>query len=226
MAHACWSHRRRDDCAAARLPRAGRDDGRARSHRRRLHPRPGGVPTSKGYKGFPAAICISPNSMVVHGIPGAYRAQEGELHLIRHRRHLRRADRRLGGDLRGRRDLERGAAAARRLPGRARGRDRGGASRAVRRRHLPGGPDGRRGGRVLRDQEPRRPRRRAPLPRGSAGAELRLRLPGPGAEGRHDDRDRADDHGRRPRTCTSTTTSGRSRPPTARWRRISSTRSP
>jgi methionyl aminopeptidase len=39
----------------------------------------GGVPTSKGYKGFPAAICISPNSMVVHGIPGAYRAQEGDL---------------------------------------------------------------------------------------------------------------------------------------------------
>ena len=29
----------------------------------------GGYPTSKGYKGFPAALCISPNSMVVHGIP-------------------------------------------------------------------------------------------------------------------------------------------------------------
>lgn len=39
----------------------------------------GGVPTSKGYKGFPAALCISPNSMVVHGIPSAYRAQEGDL---------------------------------------------------------------------------------------------------------------------------------------------------
>jgi methionyl aminopeptidase len=39
----------------------------------------GGVPTSKGYKGFPAALCISPNSMVVHGIPGQYRAQEGDL---------------------------------------------------------------------------------------------------------------------------------------------------
>src|SRR6266540_3251638 len=39
----------------------------------------GGVPTSKGYKGFPAALCISPNSMVVHGIPGEYRAQEGDL---------------------------------------------------------------------------------------------------------------------------------------------------
>ena len=39
----------------------------------------GGVPTSKGYKGFPAALCISPNSMVVHGIPSDYRAREGDL---------------------------------------------------------------------------------------------------------------------------------------------------
>ena len=39
----------------------------------------GGIPTSKGYKGFPAALCISPNSMVVHGIPNAYRAREGDL---------------------------------------------------------------------------------------------------------------------------------------------------
>jgi methionyl aminopeptidase len=39
----------------------------------------GGIPTSKGYKGFPAALCISPNSMVVHGIPDKYRAQEGDL---------------------------------------------------------------------------------------------------------------------------------------------------
>src|SRR5262249_2641566 len=39
----------------------------------------GGHPTSKGYKGFPAALCISPNSMVVHGIPDGYRAREGDL---------------------------------------------------------------------------------------------------------------------------------------------------
>jgi methionyl aminopeptidase len=39
----------------------------------------GGIPTSKGYKGFPAALCISPNSMVVHGIPDEYRAHEGDL---------------------------------------------------------------------------------------------------------------------------------------------------
>ena len=39
----------------------------------------GAYPTSKGYKGFPNALCISPNSMVVHGIPNGYRAQEGDL---------------------------------------------------------------------------------------------------------------------------------------------------
>jgi methionyl aminopeptidase len=39
----------------------------------------GGIPTSKGYKGFPAALCISPNSMVVHGIPNGYSAKEGDL---------------------------------------------------------------------------------------------------------------------------------------------------
>ena len=39
----------------------------------------GGYPTSKGYKGFPNALCISPNSMVVHGIPNGYRAQEGDV---------------------------------------------------------------------------------------------------------------------------------------------------
>jgi methionyl aminopeptidase len=39
----------------------------------------GGVPTFKGYHGFPASICTSPNSMVVHGIPGGYRIEEGDL---------------------------------------------------------------------------------------------------------------------------------------------------
>jgi methionyl aminopeptidase len=39
----------------------------------------GGIPTSKDYKGFPAAICISPNDMIVHGIPGSYEAREGDI---------------------------------------------------------------------------------------------------------------------------------------------------
>jgi methionyl aminopeptidase len=39
----------------------------------------GGIPTSQGYRGYPAAICISPNAMVVHGIPGPYEVAEGDL---------------------------------------------------------------------------------------------------------------------------------------------------
>lgn len=39
----------------------------------------GGVPTSEGYKGYPKAICISPNDVVVHGIPDAYEVAEGDL---------------------------------------------------------------------------------------------------------------------------------------------------
>jgi methionyl aminopeptidase len=50
-------------------------DGLAEEHIRSK----GGIPTSKGYRGFPAALCISPNAMVVHGIPTAYRAREGDV---------------------------------------------------------------------------------------------------------------------------------------------------
>jgi methionyl aminopeptidase len=39
----------------------------------------GGVPTSKGYRGYPAALCISPNAMIVHGIPTDYRAEAGDV---------------------------------------------------------------------------------------------------------------------------------------------------
>jgi methionyl aminopeptidase len=38
-----------------------------------------GLPTSEGYKGYPKAICISPNEVVVHGIPGAYEVVEGDV---------------------------------------------------------------------------------------------------------------------------------------------------
>jgi methionyl aminopeptidase len=31
------------------------------------------------YNGFPAVICTSPNDMIVHGIPGAYRLKEGDI---------------------------------------------------------------------------------------------------------------------------------------------------
>jgi methionyl aminopeptidase len=39
----------------------------------------GGEPAFKGYRGFPGSICASPNSMVVHGIPGPYRLQRGDI---------------------------------------------------------------------------------------------------------------------------------------------------
>jgi methionyl aminopeptidase len=39
----------------------------------------GATPAFKGYRGFPGSICTSPNSMVVHGIPGPYRLERGDL---------------------------------------------------------------------------------------------------------------------------------------------------
>jgi len=36
-------------------------------------------PAFKGYRGFPASICASPNSMVVHGIPGPYELKRGDV---------------------------------------------------------------------------------------------------------------------------------------------------
>lgn len=39
----------------------------------------GGIPTSEGYKGYPKAICISPNDVVVHGIPGRFAVAEGDV---------------------------------------------------------------------------------------------------------------------------------------------------
>lgn len=39
----------------------------------------GAVPAFKGYRGFPGSICASPNSMVVHGIPGPYALERGDI---------------------------------------------------------------------------------------------------------------------------------------------------
>ena len=39
----------------------------------------GGVPTFKGYRGFPGSICASQNDMIVHGIPGPYELRDGDL---------------------------------------------------------------------------------------------------------------------------------------------------
>ncbi|HEY1592598.1 MAG TPA: type I methionyl aminopeptidase [Solirubrobacteraceae bacterium] len=39
----------------------------------------GAEPAFKGYRGFPGSICTSPNSMIVHGIPGAYKLGRGDV---------------------------------------------------------------------------------------------------------------------------------------------------
>jgi methionyl aminopeptidase len=39
----------------------------------------GGRAAFKGYHGFPASICVSPNEVVIHGIPGERRLQEGDI---------------------------------------------------------------------------------------------------------------------------------------------------
>jgi methionyl aminopeptidase len=39
----------------------------------------GALPSFKGYRGFPGSICASPNSMVVHGIPGPYELKRGDV---------------------------------------------------------------------------------------------------------------------------------------------------
>ena len=158
----------------------------------------GGYPTSKGYKGFPAAICISPNSMIVHGIPGDYVAQEGDIVTFD-----------VGVTLNG---LIADSAAtfacgevspeAQRLLDVCQlaldagieqatiGNSVSDISRAVQTAH--------RGGGLQRRTQPGRARGRTLVPRGPAGAEFRLEPPRVGAEGRDDDRDRADDHCRRP----------------------------
>jgi methionyl aminopeptidase len=39
----------------------------------------GATPAFKGYRGFPGSICASPNSMIVHGIPGPYKLNRGDI---------------------------------------------------------------------------------------------------------------------------------------------------
>ena len=41
--------------------------------------REGGEPAFKGYRGFPASICVSVNEEVVHGIPGQRLLKEGDI---------------------------------------------------------------------------------------------------------------------------------------------------
>ena len=38
-----------------------------------------GVPTCKGYEGYPSALCTSVNDTVVHGIPDNYKLKNGDI---------------------------------------------------------------------------------------------------------------------------------------------------
>ncbi len=39
----------------------------------------GAVPATKGYNGFPASCCTSPNDVICHGIPGKYELRDGDI---------------------------------------------------------------------------------------------------------------------------------------------------
>jgi methionyl aminopeptidase len=39
----------------------------------------GGIPAFKNYNGYPASVCVSVNSQVVHGIPGSYELKDGDV---------------------------------------------------------------------------------------------------------------------------------------------------
>src|SRR5882762_3429788 len=42
----------------------------------------GGLPTFKGYHGFPYSICASVNEQVVHGFPSDYKLKDGDIFSI------------------------------------------------------------------------------------------------------------------------------------------------
>ena len=64
----------------------------------------GAEPAFKGYRGFPGSICASPNSMIVHGIPGNYKLVARRHPVGRRRRRARRVGGRRGAHVPGRPD--------------------------------------------------------------------------------------------------------------------------
>jgi len=56
--------------------RTGKDLDQAAEHMIRQM---GGVPAFKGYRGYPASVCVSINEQVVHGIPDSRAFAEGDL---------------------------------------------------------------------------------------------------------------------------------------------------
>ena len=183
-------------------------------------------PAFKGYRGFPGSICASPNSMVVHGIPGPYKLSTRRHPLGRRRRHARRLGRRRRPHVPGRPGHAGRRQAARRHarsrcsppsssagPATASATSRTRSRRASRRegfsvvRSLVGHGIGR-----DMHEDPQIPNF------GEPGQ-------GPAARGGHGAGDRADGHRRRATPCGWATTTGRSSPRTARWPPTSSSRS-
>ena len=64
-------------CQAAARP--GRTTADLDKVAREVLARRGAKSNFLGYHGYPAVICTSPNDVIVHGIPGPYRLQEGDL---------------------------------------------------------------------------------------------------------------------------------------------------
>ena len=62
-----------------RKARAGVSTGELDEAAERFIRSQGGEPAFLGYRGFPGSICASPNSMVVHGIPGPYKLRRGDI---------------------------------------------------------------------------------------------------------------------------------------------------
>ena len=155
-------------------------------------------PSFLGYRGFPGSICASPNSMVVHGIPGPYELERGDILSIDVgvTKDGWVADAAITvpvGEVspptRQLLDDDRGSASRRR---------RAGAPGQPPRRRLARDPAAGRGRRPLDHPLPRRPRRRPRHARGPAGPQLRRARPRPRARARHGARDRADGQRRRP----------------------------
>ena len=183
-------------------------------------------PSFKGYRGFPGSICASPNSMVVHGIPGPVRAAARRHHLDRRRRDPRRLGRRRRASrsrsarsARSRRSCSRSprrrcsTPSSRRSPATTSATSRTRSRRASRRtgcrsiRSLVGHGIGRE-----MHEDPQVPNF------GEPGR-------GPAARGGHGARDRADGQRRRATWSAWATTAGRSTPRTARSPPTSSSRS-
>lgn len=66
-----------EECSAVARPGAATAD--LDNVAREVLDRRGARPSFLGYHGFPAAVCVSPNEVVIHGIPGTRVLEEGDI---------------------------------------------------------------------------------------------------------------------------------------------------